>query len=201
MKLTPIELPYAEDALAPCLSAETLRYHYGKHYLGYMRKLVAAIDGTPYADMNLTEIVCTATDEPFFNNAAQAWNHEFYFHCMTPDPKDSADGTLAAAIARDFGSIEAMCEAFRDSAAGHFGSGWAWLVLNDTAGLEIMTTDNAQTPLTSGLTPLLTCDVWEHAYYIDYRNERGNYLGEFMKIIDWDFVAANYNAIGHSRAA
>lgn len=201
MKLTAIELPYEHDALEPYLSEETLQYHYGKHYLGYMRKLAAAIEGTRYENMNLTEIVCSAIDEPFFNNAAQAWNHEFYFHCMTPDSKDNANGTLVAAIARDFGSFDEMCKEFCSRAAGQFGSGWAWLVLNDTAGLEIVTTDNAQTPLTSGLTPLLTCDVWEHAYYIDYRNERGDYLGEFMKLIDWDFVAANYSAIGHSRAA
>lgn len=201
MKLTPIDLPYDDNALEPMISRETLEYHYGKHYLGYVRKLGSAIEGTPYADMNLTEIVCASAEEPFFNNAAQAWNHEFYFHCMTADPKETPSGTLAAAIARDFGSYDEMVDEFRQRAGGLFGSGWTWLVLNDAEGLQIVNTENAQTPLTSGLTPLLTCDVWEHAYYIDYRNKRGDYLEQFMKIVDWDFVAANFNAVGHTRAA
>ena len=201
MKITPIERPYSYSALEPFLSRETLEYHFDRHYRGYLRKLTDAIENTPYADMNLTEIVCTATGEPFFNDAAQAWNHEFYFYCMTPDPKDEPNGTLAAAISRDFGSFDEMCAEFRERASGLFGSGWAWLVLDDKHGLEIMTTENAGTPLTSGLTPLLSCDVWEHAYYIDYRNKRVNYVDAFMKTVDWDFVAANYSVVGHARAA
>jgi len=201
MNLKQIELPYDLAALEPYISIETMEYHYGKHYAGYLRKLAKAVEGTDFEDMPLMKIVCSATDAPFFNNAAQAWNHEFYFHCLTPNPKAKPTGALAAAIARDFGSIEKMTDEFRGKAAGLFGSGWTWLVLNGKSGLEIVTTENAQTPLTSGLTPLLTCDVWEHAYYIDYRNERPRYLENFFKIVDWDFVATNFEAARQRPAA
>jgi len=193
MQLTAIELPYADDALAPYLSGETLQYHYGKHYLGYVRKLAEAIAGTPYEDMNLTEIVCSATDEPFFNNAAQAWNHEFYWHSMAPSGTAVLDDSLGGAVRRDFGSIESLEKTFKQAAISVFGSGWAWLVRAPSGRLEVVTTKDADCPLREGKQPLLTCDVWEHAYYLDYENHRSRYVDAWWNLANWEFAAANFH--------
>jgi Fe-Mn family superoxide dismutase len=184
-------LPYAKDALAPTISEETLEYHYGKHHQTYVTKLNAAIPGTEFESMSLEEIIVKSSGG-IFNNAAQVWNHTFYWNCMTPDAKGAPEGDLAAAIESTFGSFDAFKEAFSTAAANNFGSGWTWLVKNTDGALEIVSTSNAGCPLTDGVTPLLTVDVWEHAYYIDFRNARPNYLEAFWGLVNWDFVAANF---------
>ena len=187
------ELPYSKDALAPHISAETLEYHYGKHHQGYVNKLNAAVEGKPEAEKSLEEIIKTA-EGGLFNNAAQVWNHTFYWNSLSPDGGGEPTGDLASAIEKDFGSFNDFKDKFTTAAAGRFGSGWAWLVKNAKGKLEITTTLNAETPLThEGLTPLLTCDVWEHAYYIDYRNARPKYLEAFWNIVNWDFAEENFN--------
>ncbi len=201
MAIATQKLPYDLTALEPHISRETLEYHHGKHYAGYVKKLNAAIDGTALADLALTDIMLRADDNGVFNNAAQAWNHEFYFNALSPQPQGRADGPLADAIARRFGSFEKLCEKFSAAAAGQFGSGWAWLVLDADRELDIVTTGNADNPLTRGQTPLLTCDVWEHAYYIDYRNDRGKYLDGFLELVDWKIVADNFARATVERAA
>ncbi|MGR8918633.1 MAG: superoxide dismutase [Gammaproteobacteria bacterium] len=194
-------LPYAPNALEPHISAETLEYHHGKHYAGYVGKLNDAVEGTPYADLGLTDIVMRADEPAVFNNAAQAWNHEFYFSGLSPRDTRLSDA-LADAVTRRFGSFEKLCEAFADAAAARFGSGWAWLVLDPARELDIVTTANAANPLTDGMSPLLTCDVWEHAYYIDYRNDRGAYLEHFMQLANWEFASDNYaTAVAGKQAA
>ncbi len=184
-------LPYAKDALAPFLTAETFDYHYGKHHAAYVNKLNDAANGTAFADLELDELIKRIGEAPqLFNNACQHYNHSFYWKCMTPnDTKPSA--ALASAIDAAFGSFEAFKKAFLGEAAGHFGSGWAWLVQDADGSLKITSTHDADTPLAHGQTPLLTCDVWEHAYYIDYRNARPAYLDAFFARIDWDFVSSN----------
>jgi Fe-Mn family superoxide dismutase len=184
-------LPYAKDALAPTISEETLEYHYGKHHQTYVTKLNAAIPGTEFESMSLEEIIVKSSGG-IFNNAAQVWNHTFYWNCMTPDAKGAPEGDLAAAMESTFGSFDAFKEAFSTAAANNFGSGWTWLVKNTDGALEIVSTSNAGCPLTDGVTPLLTVDVWEHAYYIDFRNARPNYLEAFWGLVNWDFVAANF---------
>jgi Fe-Mn family superoxide dismutase len=181
-------LPYELDALAPHISKETLEYHYGKHHLGYVKKLNAAIEGTEFADMSLEDIVKKAKGG-MFNNAAQIWNHSFYWNCMKPGGGGQPSGDLAAAINDAFGSFDAFKEQFTKTAATTFGSGWAWLVKDDS-GLSIISTGNAGTPMTEGKTALLTCDVWEHAYYIDYRNARPSYIDAFWNLVNWDHVAS-----------
>lgn len=180
-------LPYPDHALAPVLSAETFAYHYGKHHRAYVNKLNALTAGTPLGDLSLEQLVRGQTGT-LFKQAAQVWNHTFYWHCMSPE-RTSAPAALADAVATDFGSWAAFEERFKTAAAGHFGSGWAWLVRSASGKLEIVTTDNADNPLRSGATPLLTCDVWEHAYYIDYRNERKRYVEAWWGVVDWQFVA------------
>jgi len=180
-------LPYAENALAPVLSAETLQYHYGKHHRAYVDKLNELIEGSALADLSLDRLVRGQTGT-LFNQAAQVWNHTFYWRCMSPD-RVAPPAALEQAVARDFGSWAKLEEKFKAAAAGHFGSGWAWLVRSDSGKLDVVTTANADNPIKAGATPLLTCDVWEHAYYIDYRNERKRYIETWWGIVNWQFVA------------
>ena len=184
------DLPYAKDALAPYISEETLEYHYGKHHAAYVTKLNDAIPGTEFENATLEEIVKSAPAGGVFNNAAQIWNHTFYWHSLAPNGGGSPTGDLAAAIEKAFGSVDDFKEKFTASAIGNFGSGWTWLVKNG-GNLEIVNTDDAGTPLTDNKTPLLTCDVWEHAYYIDYRNARPKYLEAYWNLVNWDFAAQN----------
>lgn len=185
------ELPYALDALAPHLSKETLEYHYGKHHQTYITNLNNQIKGTEFENASLEEIVKKSSGG-IFNNAAQTWNHTFYWLGLTPNGSGKPSGELAAAIDAKFGSFDNFKEEFNKVAAGTFGSGWAWLVKNTDGSLDLVSTSNAATPLTTDATPLLTCDVWEHAYYIDYRNSRPNYLGGFWQIVNWDEVARRF---------
>ena len=187
------QLPYSLDALAPLMSAETLEYHYGKHQQTYVNNLNNLIQGTPYADMPLEEIVCKA-EGPIFNNAAQDWNHTFFFQSLSPAPQSVPQGRLAEAINQSFGSFDAFKEQFTKTAVGLFGSGWAWLCEDKEGRLLIEAAPNAGNPMTRGLRPLLTCDVWEHAYYIDYRNRRPDFLGAFWGLVDWKTVENRYAA-------
>jgi len=185
-------LPYAEDALEPHISAETLAYHYGKHHRAYVTNLNSLIIGTIFEESTLEEIIFEA-DGVLFNNAAQVWNHSFYWNCLSPKGGGEPEGKLLEAIKTAFGSFSAFKQAFTASAAGNFGSGWTWLVKDFHGELSIIDTGNAANPLRDDITPLLTCDVWEHAYYIDYRNARPAYIEAFWKLINWDFVAKNYS--------
>ncbi|MES2141809.1 MAG: superoxide dismutase [Pseudomonadota bacterium] len=188
-------LPYALDALAPTISKETLEYHYGKHHKAYVDKLNELIPGTEFANTSLEDIIKKAPAGPIFNNAAQIWNHTFYWHSMTPESaKNRPHGELAAAIEKDFGSFEKFKETFNKAAVAQFGSGWAWLI-KDGQGLAIQTTSNAITPFRDGKTCLMTCDVWEHAYYIDYRNARPKYLEKFWELVNWDFASKNFGTL------
>ncbi len=184
------ELPYSKDALAPHISAETLEYHYGKHHAGYVTKLNAAVEGTEFAEMTLEEVIKKA-EGGLFNNAAQVWNHTFYWNSLSPNGGGEPTGELAQTITEAFGSFNEFKDQFSKAAAGQFGSGWAWLVKTEAGKLEITTSANAETPVTENVTPLLTCDVWEHAYYIDYRNARPKYIESFWSLVNWDFVEAN----------
>ena len=192
-------LPYAADALAPHISRETLEYHHGKHHRAYVDKLNQLIAGTEYEEMALEEIVRRATGD-IFNNAAQAWNHTFYWHCLSPrgggEPATGFGSDLNAA----FTSFAKFKDKFSKAAVKQFGSGWAWLVRKQTGQLAIVTTSNADTPLRRGHTPLLTCDVWEHAYYIDYRNARPDYVSAFWNLVNWDFVSQNASAPASAQA-
>lgn len=190
MPFTLPALPYNRDALAPHISEETLDYHYGKHHNTYVTNLNNLIAGTEHEDNSLEEIILTSTGG-LFNNAAQVWNHSFYWNCLSPEGGGEPSGTLADAINNAFGSFESFREQFSTSAVTNFGSGWTWLVKNNDGVLEIVNTSNAANPMTDGQTPLLTCDVWEHAYYIDYRNARPAYLEAFWKLVNWEFVASN----------
>ncbi|MBN2025125.1 MAG: superoxide dismutase [Fe] [Pirellulales bacterium] len=181
------ELPFAQDALAPKISGETLEYHYGKHHAAYVANLNKLIPGTEFEKLSLEEIVKKATG-PIFNNAAQVWNHTFYWNCLAPAAGGEPQGKLAQAIAGAFDSFAQFKEKFTNCAMTTFGSGWAWLVRNPDGTLAIESTSNAGTPLTQGKTPLLTCDVWEHAYYIDYRNNRAAYVAAFWDLVNWAFV-------------
>jgi Fe-Mn family superoxide dismutase len=187
------KLPYPQDALAPHISAETLEYHYGKHHQTYVNNLNNLIPGTAFEKMSLEEIIKNSTGG-VFNNAAQVWNHTFYWHSLSPNGGGEPHGTLADAINKTFGSFAKFKEEFTKTAMGTFGSGWAWLVKNTDGSLAIVSTSNAATPITEGKTPLLTCDVWEHAYYIDYRNARPKYVEAFWNIVNWDFAENNFNA-------
>ncbi len=185
------ELPYSKDALVPYISAETIEYHYGKHHATYVANLNKLIPGTEFENMSLDEIVMKSSGG-IFNNAAQVWNHSFYWNCLTPNKGANPIGPLSEAINKAFGSFDIFREKFSLAAIGTFGSGWAWLVKNVDGSLEIVSTSNAATPLRDGKVPLLTCDVWEHAYYIDYRNARPKYVENFWNLVNWDFVAANF---------
>jgi Fe-Mn family superoxide dismutase len=184
-------LPYAKDALAPTISSETIDYHYGKHHQAYVNNLNNLIPGTEFENMSLEDIVMKSSGG-VFNNAAQVWNHTFYWNCLSPNGGGEPTGALADAINKAFGSFEEFKKKFSASAVGNFGSGWTWLVKNADGSVELMNTSNAGTPMTSGKKALLTIDVWEHAYYIDYRNLRPKYLEEIWKLINWDFVAQQY---------
>jgi Fe-Mn family superoxide dismutase len=186
-------LPYAIDALEPHISAETLQFHHGKHHATYVDKLNGLIPGTAFESATLEEIIQRSSGG-IFNNAAQVWNHSFYWNCLSPNGGGAPVGALAEAINRDFGSFDAFKEKFAAAAVGNFGSGWTWLVKNKDGDLEIVNTDDADNPMTQAYLPLLTCDVWEHAYYIDYRNRRPDYIAAFWQLVNWDFVASNYAA-------
>ncbi len=181
------DLPYPKNALEPHISEETLEYHYGKHHKTYVDKLNGMIEGTDDENKSLEEIIGKASGG-LFNNAAQVWNHTFYWNCMSPDGGGEPTGALAEAINRDFGAFENFKEKFNEAAVGNFASGWTWLVQHTDGSLALLNTDDAETALTSDATPLLTCDVWEHAYYIDYRNARPKYLEAFWNVVNWDFV-------------
>lgn len=179
-------LPYAQDALAPAMSKETLEYHYGKHLQTYIDNLNKMIPGTPYEDMTLEEIVKKA-DGGIFNNAAQTWNHTFFFETLTPRPA-GIPPRLAEKLSESFGSVEAFKEEFSKAAIGIFGSGWAWLAQDPAGRLKILAESGAGNPLTKGMKPLLTLDVWEHAYYIDYRNRRADFVKAWWDLVDWKKV-------------
>ncbi|WP_024326081.1 superoxide dismutase [Thioalkalivibrio sp. AKL19] len=183
------DLPYAKNALEPHISAETLEYHHDKHHATYVTKLNGLLPGSEFENASLEDIIRKAPAGGIFNNGAQVWNHTFYFNCMAPNAGGEPSGKLADAINSAFGSFDAFKEKFNESAVGNFGSGWTWLVQNDDGSVEIVNTSNAANPLRDGKTPLLTCDVWEHAYYIDYRNARPKYLENFWAVVNWDFVA------------
>jgi len=184
-------LPYALDALAPHISKETLEFHYGKHHQTYVTNLNNLIPGTEFENASLEDIVKKSSGG-VFNNAAQVWNHTFYWNSLAPNAGGAPSGALADAINAKWGSFDAFKEAFNKSAAGNFGSGWTWLVKKPDGSLDIVNTSNAATPLTTADKPLLTCDVWEHAYYIDYRNARPKYLENFWALVNWDFAAKNF---------
>lgn len=187
-------LPYAQDALAPHISAETLQYHHGKHHNAYVVKLNSFVDADPsLSGKDLEELIRT-TSGGVFNQAAQVWNHTFYWHSLSPNGGGEPTGPVADAIAASFGSFEAFKQKFSDACAGQFGSGWAWLVQNADGTLAITTTGNAGCPLTTGHKPILTCDVWEHAYYVDYRNDRGAYVKAWWNLVNWDFANQNLSA-------
>ncbi|MCW5749331.1 MAG: superoxide dismutase [Alphaproteobacteria bacterium] len=193
-------LPYAKDALAPHISAETLEFHHGKHHKAYVDNLNRMVTDTPMDSMPLEEVIKAASKDAakagIFNNAAQVWNHSFYWQCMKPGGGGKPNGAISRKIASDLGSYDKFLAAFKDAAATQFGSGWAWLVL-DGGKLAVVKTANADVPLVRGQTPLLTIDVWEHAYYIDFRNLRPKYIETFMdSLVNWDFVNANLEKAG-----
>jgi Fe-Mn family superoxide dismutase len=200
------ELPYSLDALEPHISRETMDYHYGKHHRAYVNKLNGLIQNTDLEHLSLEAIIrATASStgqqpSPIFNNAAQAWNHAFYWQCLTP--RACTPGVAAAeAINAQFGSVEEFRHQFTQVALNTFGSGWAWLIGDNDGKLEIVSTSNAETPLTRDRIPLLTCDLWEHAYYIDYRNARAEYVTAFWKVLNWDFLETNIRQFQQSRHA
>ena len=188
-KLPP--LPYAMDALESAMSKETLEFHYGKHHRTYVKELNNLIKGTEFENATLEQIIRSSSG-PLFNNAAQTWNHTFFWNCMTPRGGGKPTGALAEAISDKWGSYAQFKEAFSKSAVSNFGSGWTWLVVRSD-GVDIVNTDDADNPLTKDDEPLLTLDVWEHAYYIDYRNERPKFVEAFLKnLVNWEFAARNY---------
>ena len=194
MAFTLPDLPYAQDALAPHISAETLSFHHGKHHKAYVDKANDAVKGTDLESLSLEELIKKSWADKnmgVFNNAAQIWNHTFYWHSMTPNGGGKPTGAIADAIDASFGSYDKFAEEFKAAGAGQFGSGWAWLVKNGDK-LEVRKTLNAENPITDGVTPLLTMDVWEHAYYLDYQNRRPDYIGDFLdKLVNWDFANQN----------
>jgi superoxide dismutase, Fe-Mn family len=199
------ELPYSLDALEPHISRETMDYHYGKHHRAYVNKLNGLIQDTDLEHLSLEAIIratasLTGRPSPIFNNAAQAWNHAFYWQCLTP--RACTPGVAAAeAINAQFSSVEEFQHQFTQVALNTFGSGWAWLVGNNDGKLEIVSSSNADTPLKGDRIPLLTCDLWEHAYYIDYRNARAEYVNAFWKVLNWDFLETSIRQFQQSRNA
>jgi Fe-Mn family superoxide dismutase len=184
------DLPYAADALEPHISAETLSFHHGKHHQAYVTKLNELIAGTEYEDLPLEEVIRRASGGTF-NNAAQIWNHSFYWNCLSPSGGGAPTGKIAAAIEAKWGSFDKFKDELTQSAATNFGAGWTWLVKNEQGELEILNTSNAGNPLTESKTPLLTIDVWEHAYYIDYRNARPQYIEAYWQLVNWEFANKN----------
>ena len=191
MNFTLPELPYALDALNPHISRQTLEFHHGKHHLNYVNTLNTLIPGTRFEDTTLETMIREA-EGAIFNNAAQVWNHTFYFEAFSPKPQAQPTGALLQAIQRDFGSFDAFKEQFTKAALTQFGSGWAWLVQNTEGKLQIVQESNAGNPLRNGLKPLLTCDVWEHAYYLDYQNRRPDYVKEFWALLDWAVIEKRF---------
>ena len=185
------ELPFAMDALEPHISAKTLEFHYGKHHKAYVDKVNGLIEGTKFENANLEDIIRDA-EGGIFNNGAQVWNHTFYWNCLSPEAKPEPNGELMESINRDFGSFAEFKEKFSNAAATLFGSGWAWLVENESGKLEIIQESNAGNPLRNGYKPLLTCDVWEHAYYLDKQNRRPDYVKDWWKLVDWEKVSERY---------
>ncbi len=189
------ELPYAKDALTPVISVETIEYHYGKHHQAYVNNLNGLIGGTKYEALSLEDTVKQSfgqmSEKPVFNNSAQVWNHTFYWNSLAPKAGGAPTGAIAAAIDTSFGSFTDFKEKFSKAAAGQFGSGWAWVVKGADGALTIETTANADTPFASGKTCVLTIDVWEHAYYVDFRNARPKYIEEYWKLVNWDFANKN----------
>jgi Fe-Mn family superoxide dismutase len=196
MAFTLPELPWAKDALAPTISAETIDYHYGKHHKAYVDNLNKFAPGTRYEAMSLEDVIKASYNQPsekkIFNNAAQVWNHTFFWNSMSPKGGGDPSGALADAITRAFGTVADFQKKFNEAAVGQFGSGWAWLVKTDDGGVAIETTSNADTPFAAGKTCILTLDVWEHAYYIDYRNARAKFAEEWWKVVSWDFASQNF---------
>ena len=190
MTFTLPELPYSKDALSPHVSAETLDFHHGKHHQSYVTNLNKFTEGSDLAEKSLEELIKTQSG-PVFNNAAQIWNHTFYWNSLAPNAGGNPTGTVAELINKNFGDFATFKADFSKAAAGQFGSGWAWLVQKSDGALEITTTANADTPVQGDDTPLLTCDVWEHAYYIDYRNARPKYIESFWNLVNWDFANKN----------
>ena len=185
------DLPYPENALEPHISAETLQFHHKKHHATYVDKLNGLISGTEFQSTSLEDIIKKASGG-IFNNGARVWNHTFYWNCLSPNGGGAPEGDLATVIDQTFGSFNDFKTRFSESAVNNFGSGWTWLVKNSDGSLEIVNTRNAANPMTDGKQPLLTCDVWEHAYYIDYRNARPKYVEAFWNLVNWDFVAQNF---------
>ena len=185
------ELPFAMDALQPHISKETLEFHYGKHHNAYVTNLNNLITGTEFENLILEDIIKSAPTGGIFNNAAQVWNHSFFWNCLSPNGGGQPGGKLLDEIEKSFGSFDKFKDQFTKSAITNFGSGWTWLVQNNDGSLELLNTSNAGTALTSGKTPLLTCDVWEHAYYVDYRNARPQYVDAFWNLVNWEFVEKN----------
>lgn len=181
-------LPYAMDELAPHISPSTLEYHYGKHHRAYVTNLNKLIADTPLDDKSLDDIICDPRDTATFNNAAQIWNHTFYWNCLSPLGGGQPKANLASALEKEFGSVDSFKEQFTQKALTLFGSGWAWLVKDKKGNLRITQEGNAGTPMTKDLIPLLTCDVWEHAYYLDYQNARPKYLDAFWELVNWDYA-------------
>jgi Fe-Mn family superoxide dismutase len=192
MSFTLPDLPYAKNALEPHISAETLEFHHGKHHQTYVTNLNNLVPGTEFEGLSLEDIIRKAPAGGMFNNAAQVWNHTFYWNSLSPSGGGAPSGELAIAIEKTFGSLEAFKDEFTKCAITTFGSGWAWLVKNKDGSLAIVSTGNAGCPLTGEQTPLLTCDVWEHAYYIDYRNARPKYVEAFWSLVNWEFAARNF---------
>lgn len=191
MEHTLPQLPYAHDALAPHISKETVEFHYGKHHQTYVTNLNNLIKGTEFESASLEEIVKKSSGG-IFNNAAQIWNHTFYWNSLSPNGGGEPTGALKDAIIKKWGSFDEFKKAFAQTCVGTFGSGWGWLVKTPAGELELVSTSNAATPLTTANKPLLTCDVWEHAYYIDYRNSRPNYMDAFWKLVNWEFASKNF---------
>ena len=194
MAFTLPELPYALNALEPHITKNTLEYHYGKHHQAYVNNLNNLLPGSGFENASLEDIIRESSGG-VFNNGAQIWNHTFYFMTFSPDAPGKPDGNFAKAIEKDFGSFEDFKTQFTSAAATLFGAGWAWLVKNDLGALSIVKESNAGNPLKDGLTPLLTCDVWEHAYYLDYQNKRPDYLKAYWEIIDWKAVARRFDTV------
>jgi Fe-Mn family superoxide dismutase len=195
MPFSKIKLPYAEDALEPVVSAKTISFHYGKHHQAYADNLNNLVKGTPYESMSLEDVVKKSAgndkEKGIFNNAAQVWNHDFYWQSMTPKSSEPT-GKIADALKASFGGVKEFKEAFAKAAVGQFGSGWAWLVKGKVGKLEITTTSNADTPIAHGKTPLFTTDVWEHAYYLDYQNRRPDHVKDWLdKLANWSFAEKN----------
>ena len=193
MPFTLPELPYPKTALAPHISAETLEYHHGKHHNAYVNNLNKLIAGTKHESMSLEDIIKDSKSGPVFNSAAQVWNHTFYWHSMKPNGGGKPAGALLAAIEKSFGSFENFQKTFTEAAMGQFGSGWAWLVKKADGSLAVEKTPNAETPLTNpALKAILVCDVWEHAYYVDKRNDRAGYVASWWSLVNWEFAAQNF---------